>query len=78
MVWKELEEAVKEVEKNEGPFGRRICKVFYEGETPSSDVWYGTFGNAEIEAGKTGYQLSDGEIVELDCPLGDKLTVQNT
>lgn len=56
--------AAHAAEAIEGKYGRRIVKVFCADEK-LSDLWYGQYGNAPIEAGPNGYRFSDGEEVTL-------------
>jgi len=58
-----IAQAAREAERAEGQFGRRIVRVFCDGNAP--ELWHGVFGDAPIEAGAAGYQFSDGEVVSV-------------
>ena len=59
-----LSDAANAAERAEGAHGRRIVKVYCTDEPPP-ELWYGTYGNAPVEAGPNGYTFSDGETVTL-------------
>jgi hypothetical protein len=42
----------------------RITRVWHP--EPKSEIWNGQFGSARVEAGDAAYQLSTGEIIELE------------
>lgn len=66
--WEELIAKAHEAEQAEGQYGRRICRIFFDGE-PGCELFYGDYGNAPVEVdhslGFRGYQYSDGEIIKL-------------
>ena len=57
-------QAARAAEHAEGGHGRRVVRVFCDGDAP--ELWHGTFGSAPVESGAAaGFQFSDGEKVTL-------------
>lgn len=64
LTFADIDAAANAAEEAEGKHGRRVVRLFCSDEK-LPELFYGTYGNAPVEAGDPGYQLSDGEIVTL-------------